>query len=108
MKKILILILVLGLASAADAAINGVSLRVAGPYGDPGYVPVQADYYDVDKIWAIPCEYIWIGVYNPTDGTPGTNMQKGDLLLGTVEPSPEISWTGAYHDVCPTAGSGLS
>jgi hypothetical protein len=101
MKKLLVFMLVLGLVSAANATINGVSLRVAGPYSDPQYIPGQEDYQDVTDITLVPCEYIWIGVYNPTDGTPGTNMQKDNFMLGTVEPSPDTSWTGAYHMYVP-------
>jgi hypothetical protein len=102
MKKLLVFMLVLGLASLANATINGVSLRVAGPYhGDSTYIPMQSEYQDVTDITLEPCDYIWIGVYNPIDGTPGTNMQKDNFMLGIVEPSPDTSWTGAYKMYVP-------
>jgi hypothetical protein len=104
MKKLLVLMLVLGLSSAVNAALLDPQLWVAGPYSNSGYVPVQADYRDATDVTLVPCEYLWVGVYNWKQGTVA-DSRKDNFMLGTVEPTPDTSWTGSYKMYAGVAGN---
>ena len=88
MRKLLILMLVLGMASAANAAFTLVT--ATGPA--PGVAPGQGDYSDpVDSELNIaPTDYLWVGIYNDTDGTTAV-PQKGQFLLALG--TGPASWT---------------
>ena len=69
MKKLLILMLVLGLASTASAALT---LQIAT---DPS---VSSDYSEEGSEYTLGvCENIWIGIYNDTQGQAGDPRQFG-------------------------------
>ena len=95
MKKLLILMLVLGLASTASATYT---IRVA--HGtSPGVAPDwETDYYDpVDTELVLePSDLLWIGAYNDTLGVPGATQQVDNLFLAIAEPSPDTAWTGNW------------
>ena len=99
MKKLMILMLVLGLASTANAVlVPGMSLMVAEGT-DPCVAPAQGDYYDpVDtELVLYPSDYLWIGVHNSIAGEPGA-PQKGDfyLFFDATIPPVDGEWTGAW------------
>src|SRR4030042_1132206 len=102
MKKLVsMLMLVLGLASAAkvNAVSAGFSLRAAGPYWGPG-VPPQEDYIDVCHIDLALGDCFWIGVYNSIEGQPGDTRQQ-NFILGMVEPHFGNIWTGNWTQYKP-------
>ena len=95
MRKLLILTVVLGMASMANAAFTLVvsDSGTAGTYTDPG---------DPSDYTIATSDYIWIGVNNDTDGVPGANA-KGVFFLGienTAGPATG-SWTGAWQQYKP-------
>ena len=96
MRKLLILTLVLGMASMANAAFT----LMVSDSGDAG------TYYDpVDTQLEIsPTDYLWVGVYNDTDGEPGV-LQKGVLFLGMPD-TGAASWTGAWQQYKPPLVAG--
>jgi len=99
MKKLLILMLVLGLASAASAV--PMELRVA--HGEAiGMPPDQVEYYDPveTELILFPSDYLWVGVYNPVDGVPG-EMQKPLALYLLLVTCPDIKWTGNWAEYVP-------
>jgi hypothetical protein len=102
MKRLLFLMLVLGLASAAkvNAVPAGFSLRVAGPKTPWGIAPPQEAYIDVNKVYLFAGECVWIGVYNSIQGEPGDTRQQ-NFILGFVEPHPGNSWTGNWTQYKP-------
>jgi len=102
MRKLLILMLVLGMASAANAAFT----LMVGQSGVGGVAPDQGDYYDpVDsELFLVPSDYLWVGVHNDTDGVPGA-MQKGVFFLAMVT-DPEASWTGNWATYVPPLVAG--
>jgi hypothetical protein len=95
MKKLLIFMLVLGLVSAVNAALVDPQLWVAGPYPVKGTIPAQGEYRDATDVTLVPCQYLWIGVYNWKQGTKA-DSRKDNFMLATVEPSPDTSWTLNY------------
>jgi hypothetical protein len=102
MKKLVILMLVLGLASTANAVlVPGMSLMVAQGTVK-GEAPAQEDYYDLvdTELWLQPSDYLWIGVHNSIAGQAGAT-QKGLFILGIVEPSPDTAWTGNWAMYVP-------
>ena len=97
MKKLLILMLVLGLTSAANAVIVGsYSLYVS----TDGVNYVEG----VDsEITLLPSDYLWIGVHNSVAGVAGAT-QKGVFILGIQQPEvgpSDTSWTGAWQTYVP-------
>ena len=88
MRKLLILTLVLGMASLANAAFT----LVVSDSGDVGtYVdPPEASSYFVNE-----SDYIWVGVHNDTAGVPGA-LEKGVFFLA-LESGPNANWTGAWQ-----------
>jgi hypothetical protein len=95
MKKLLVLMLVLGLATTASAATVGFSLKVATA-PPTGGVPGQGDYYNpVDsELILMPSDYLWIGIDNAIAGVKGA-LQKPLLMLGIVT-CPDIKWTSNW------------
>ena len=91
MRKLLILTLVLGMASMASATMT----LVVGSSGTQGVAPTS--YYDpVDtQLNILPSDYLWVGVYNDTDGVAGVDNQQGQYFMGIVTPDP-ATWTGAW------------
>jgi len=83
MKKLLVLMLVLCVAVAANATF---SLRVAP--GVAGQYPEQQAYVDAvsSEISLQPSQTIWIGIYNDTQGVPGATKQ-GEFFLGIAVPN---------------------
>jgi len=102
MRKLLILMLVLGMASMANAAFT----LVVGQTGTAGVAPGQGDYVDpVDsELFLEPTDYLWVGVHNDTDGVPGA-LQKGSFYLAMVT-TPEASWTGNWVQYKPPLVAG--
>jgi hypothetical protein len=86
MKKLLVLMLVLCVAVAANATM---SLKVAP--GVAGQPPEQGAYVEpVDsEINLLPSQTLWIGIYNPIQGIPGATQQ-GEFFLGMVVPGPGL------------------
>jgi hypothetical protein len=86
MKKLLVLMLVLGLAATASALPVGFSLKVAYDMPD-GSAPPAENYFDpVDsELYLLPSQTLWIGIYNSTAGVKG-QLQKPMLMLGIVQP----------------------
>jgi len=82
MKKLLVLMLVLCVATAASATM---SLKVAT--GVAGAFPEQGAYYNpVDsQINLQASDTIWIGIYNDTQGVAGATQQ-GEFFLVIVPP----------------------
>ena len=97
MRKLLILTLVLGMASMASATMT----LVVGQSGTQGVAPAGDGYYDpVDtQLNILPSDYLWVGVYNDTDGVSGANEQ-GQFFMGIVTPDP-ATWTGAWAQYKP-------
>ena len=93
MRKLLILMLVLGMASAANAAFT----LMVGQTGTGGVAPGQGDYVDpVDSELILqPTDYLWVGVHNDTDGVQG-DAQTGLFYLGMVT-DPQATWTGQWQ-----------
>jgi len=99
MKKLLILMLVLGTTSAANAVIVGsYTIQVST---DPNlYEYVPSDWYDpVDsELLLAPSDLLWIGVHNSIQGVPGA-LQKGVFGLAIQQPeagSADTQWTGNW------------
>ena len=88
MRKLLILIVVLGMTSMASAAFT----LMVSDSGDAGtyYDPPEASSYFVNE-----SDYVWIGIYNDTDGEAGAT-QKGQFWLA-LESGPNANWTGAMQ-----------
>jgi hypothetical protein len=101
MKKLLVLMLVLGLVSVANASISQFSIEVAAGANPPG----QSAYVNVDEITLHPSDMLWIGIYNSVAGVPGA-QGKGSFFLGIVEPSPDTSWTGNSYLYIPPLVTG--
>jgi hypothetical protein len=105
MKKLLVLVLVLGLVSTASATLK--ELRVAAGVL-PGVAPAQGEYYDpVDsQINLLQSDLLWIGVYNTTVGQAGDSGQQsmylGIDLLGGGE------WTGQWAQYSPPGVPGMA
>ncbi len=97
MRKLLILIVVLGMTSMASAAF---SLMVSDS-GDAGtYVdPPQASSYFVNE-----SDLVWVGVYNDADGDV-TDLRKGIFYLA-LESGPNAQWTGAWQQYKPPLVAG--
>jgi len=97
MRKLLILMLVLGMASAANAAFTLMVAHGAAP----GVAPAQGYYYDpVDSPVVLPAtDYLWVGVHNDTQGVPG-NDQKGTFWLCMVT-THSGWWTGNWTMYVP-------
>jgi hypothetical protein len=95
MKKLLVLMLVLGLVPVASAAVQ-FSIQV----GAGAAPPEQSAYVDVTEITLEPSDMLWIGIYNSIQGVPGA-QGKGTFFLGVVEPSPDTSWTGSWFQYVP-------
>jgi hypothetical protein len=93
MKKFLILMLVLGLASAANAVIVGsYTLQVAPNAVGPYSAVVDSELY------LMPSDYLWIGVHNSIPGVAGAS-QKDTFYLGIVQPvigPANTTWTGNW------------
>jgi hypothetical protein len=98
MRKLLILTLVLGMASMANAAFT----LMVSDSGDMGtYVdPPEASSYFVNE-----SDYIWIGVHNDTQGAPGAT-QKGQFYLA-LESGPNAQWTGNFQMYKQASGGPL-
>jgi hypothetical protein len=96
MKKLLIFMLVLGLAATANAVTAGFSLKVAYNIGTAP--PPPENYFDpVDsELILFPSDTLWIGVDNAIMGVKGA-MQKPQLMLGIVLPGQgfpaNTTWT---------------
>ena len=105
MKKLVLLLMVLGLATTASATM---SLQVAygGTTASP-YAPVQGDYFDpVDSELILnPSDLLWVGVYNDTDYSVNPGTGQGVYMLGIV-PAPDISWTGSWTQYKPPLVAG--
>jgi hypothetical protein len=104
MKKLLIFVLVLGLATAASATTVGFSLKVAYDMPD-GSAPPAENYFDpVDsELILLPSMTLWIGIDNSIAGAPGSSLQKPQLMLGIVT-CPDIKWTGNWAQYKGAAG----
>jgi hypothetical protein len=86
MKKLLIFMLVLGLATAASAMPVGFSLKVAYDMPDGSAPPPEAYFDPVDsELFLLPSQTLWIGVDNAIAGIKGA-LQKPMLMLGIVQP----------------------
>ena len=96
MKKLLILMLVLGLASAANAVIVGSYTLQVSSSPSAAYVPSEwVDAVD-SEITLLPSDNLWIGVHNSIAGVPGAT-QMGTFVLGIAQPAvgpSDTSWTG--------------
>jgi hypothetical protein len=123
MKKVLILLLVLGLSSMASAIVDlGISVTL-DPYGDPTYIddPVSTE------IWLMPSEIIWIDIHGIVSSGeylsvyliaqgPAT-MIGGQILQGSgahVEYHPDdevpdaggMTWGQAFAEIAGYPGVG--
>ena len=96
MKKLLVLVLVLGLVSTASATMKELRVATNPPGIVPGVVPTQGEYYDpIDsQINLKPSDYLWIGVYNTVQGTALDPGQESMFLLAQDNGGGE--WTGAW------------
>ena len=92
MRKLLILIVVLGVTSMASAALT----LMVSDSGDAGtyYDPPEASSYFVNE-----SDYIWIGIYNDADGSV-LDPRKGQYFLA-LESTPGATWTGAWQQYKP-------
>jgi len=98
MKKLLVLMLVLGFAASANAFIaDTISIRVAV---NPSSTYVESEWVDpgTDAITMNPSDNLWVGVYNSTAGSGGGELsQKGYVQLGIICPDGEThadtGWT---------------
>ena len=97
MRKLLILVVVLGMTSMASAAFT----LMVSDSGDAGtYVdPPEASSYFVNE-----SDYIWIGVHNDTDGVAGATQQ-GSFYLA-LESGDNAQWTGAWQQYKPPLVAG--
>jgi len=100
MKKVLALLLVLGMASVASAAMTlvvGTDPQVPGSFYDP-----------IDtQLVLMPSQTLWIGIYNDTAGVPGATGQ-GVWFLG-IDTTGHVhngSWTGAFVQYKPPLVAG--
>ena len=99
MRKLLILMLVIGLASLA----NAVPMELWVAHGSaPGVPPLQGEYYDpVDsELILLPSDYLWVGIYNPVQGVPGA-AQKPTAQFLLLETAPDVAWTGNWTTYVP-------
>jgi hypothetical protein len=99
MKKLLILMLVFGLASAANAIVPGsYSLRVSPNNNPMNFWDTESNGIEVtpDNIG----QTLWIGVYNSVQGSFEIgSSQQGFFYLGIVHGDADgnnISWTGNW------------
>jgi hypothetical protein len=102
MKKLLIFMLVLGLAATANAFIvNSMSIRVA-TNPSPTYVPEE--WTDPGtEVTLYPSDTLWIGVYNSIAGMAG-KTQQGLIDLGIGQPAvglADTKWTGSWKMYVP-------
>ena len=97
MRKLLILVVVLGMTSMASAAFT----LMVSDSGDAGtyYDPPEASSYFVNE-----SDYVWIGIYNDTDGVAGDTQQQNFYLA--LESGPNANWTGAWQQYKPPLVSG--
>ncbi|MGA2172237.1 MAG: PEP-CTERM sorting domain-containing protein [Sedimentisphaerales bacterium] len=105
MKKLLVLMLVLGLASVANAAIQPFSIEVAAGAAPPS----ETSYVDVTDITLHPSDMLWIGIYNSVQGDRN-GAQKGTFFLGIDQPAnggpADTSWTGNSYLYIPPLVTG--
>ena len=96
MKKLLILMLVLGITSAANAVIVGsYSLYVNTAPPSPTYVPGEWVEGVDSEVVLYPSDTLWIGVHNSVAGVAGAT-QKDTFMLGIIQPAEgpsDTSWT---------------
>lgn len=99
MKKLLILMLVLGLTSAANAIIVGsYNLYVNTSPPSSTYVPSEWEEGVDSQVALATSDTIWIGVHNSVQGVVGATQQ-GQFFLGILQPGvgpASSSWTGNW------------
>ena len=97
MKKFVVLMLVLGLATAANASLSLVV--------DLGQGAGYEEYQDSDIVLQ-PTDYIWIGIYSNVQGVEGAPGQYNAYVAipgdGAGNPAPG-SWTGNIAVYSPPA-----
>jgi hypothetical protein len=107
MKKLLIFMLVLVLASAANAVVvPGSYTLYVSPTAQGPYTPGVDSEVTLDAIKG-PTN-LWIGVNNSVLGVAGAT-QMGSFMLGIGQPPvgpSDTSWTGAFIDFRPPLVAG--
>jgi hypothetical protein len=105
MKKLMVLMLVFGLAATANAFVAGsMSIRVA-TNPSATYVPTEWTDPGTGPVTLYPSDNLWIGVYNNTLGVPG-KTQQGLIDLGIGHSPPggvpaDTKWTGSWKMYVP-------
>jgi hypothetical protein len=104
MKKLLVLLLVLGLVSTASATIKELRVAVGTV---PGMAPAPGEYYDpVDsQLYMNKSDLLWIGIYNATAGMAGDTGQEDMYLYFDNLAAGE--WTGNGNVYRPPIPEGL-
>jgi len=88
MKKLLMLMLVLGLASAANAVIVGSYTLQVSPTGVVGSYVEGVD----SEVTLNPSQNLWIGVHNSVNGQGIPGGQMATVVLGIAVPSGIIGY----------------
>jgi len=104
MKKLLVLLLVLGLVSVASATPKVLYIATGVT---EGVAPAGSDYADAgDELSIAPSDLLWIGVYNTAAGTEGDTGQ--DVMWLSISDNGGGEWTSNYQIYAPPGFAGFA